>query len=67
MVHITMHGEKESLCGGIHHGKERPVKLGLCQYDWLNNFDDLTERERDRLMSVKSFDLQTWKGHEEAQ
>ena len=29
------------------------------RYDWLKNFDDLTERERDRLMSVKSLDLQT--------
>ena len=29
------------------------------RYDWLKNFDDLAERERDRLMSVKSLDLQT--------
>ena len=29
------------------------------RYDWLKNSDDLTERERDRLMSVKSLDLQT--------
>ena len=27
-------------------------------YDWLRNLDDLSDRERDRLMSVKS-DLQT--------
>ncbi len=29
------------------------------RYDWLKNFSDLSERERDRLMSVKSLDLQT--------
>ena len=28
------------------------------RYDWLKNFSDLSERERDRLMSVKSLDLQ---------
>ncbi|MGP6208072.1 transposase [Cuniculiplasma sp. SKW3] len=27
------------------------------RYDWLKNSSDLTERERDRLMSVKSLDL----------
>ena len=29
------------------------------RYDWLKNFADLSEKERDRLMSVKSLDLQT--------
>ncbi len=29
------------------------------RYDWLKNSDDLSDRERDRLMSVKSIDLQT--------
>ena len=29
------------------------------RYGWLKNSDDLTDTERDRLMSVKSLDLQT--------
>jgi transposase len=29
------------------------------RYDWLKNSDDLSEKERDRLMSIKSLDLQT--------
>ena len=29
------------------------------RYDWLKNYSDLSDRERDRLMSVKSLDLQT--------
>ncbi|QRF74545.1 Transposase [Thermoplasmatales archaeon] len=29
------------------------------RYDWLKNFSDLLQKERDRLMSVKSLDLQT--------
>ena len=29
------------------------------RYDWLNNFHDLSEKERDRLTSVKYLDLQT--------
>ncbi|MGP6206562.1 transposase [Cuniculiplasma sp. SKW3] len=29
------------------------------RYKWLKNYYDLSERERDRLMSVKSLDLQT--------
>ena len=29
------------------------------RYDWLKKSSDLTEKERDRLMSVKSLDLQT--------
>ena len=29
------------------------------RYDWLKNSDDLSDKERDRLMSVKSLDLQT--------
>jgi len=29
------------------------------RYDWLKNFHDLPEKERDRPMSVKSLDLQT--------
>jgi len=29
------------------------------RYDWRKNFHDLQEKERDRLMSVKSLDLQT--------
>ena len=29
------------------------------RYDWLKNSSDLSEKERDRIMSVKSLDLQT--------
>ncbi len=29
------------------------------RYDWLKNFPDLAEKERDRLLSVKSLDLRT--------
>jgi transposase len=29
------------------------------RYDWLKNSDDLSEKERDRLMSIKSLDLRT--------
>ena len=29
------------------------------RYDWLKNYSDLSEKERGRLMSVKSLDLQT--------
>ncbi|MGP6240348.1 transposase, partial [Cuniculiplasma sp. SKW4] len=29
------------------------------RYQWLKNYSDLSEKERDRLMSVKSLDLQT--------
>ena len=29
------------------------------RYDWLKNSSDLSEKERDRLMSLKSLDLQT--------
>ena len=29
------------------------------RYDWLKNSSDLSEKERDRLMSIKSLDLQT--------
>ena len=29
------------------------------RYDWLKNYSDLSDKERDRLMSVKSLDLQT--------
>jgi transposase len=29
------------------------------RYDWLKNFHDLPEKERDRLMSIKSLDLRT--------
>ena len=29
------------------------------RYDWLKNSDDLPDRERDRLSSLKSLDLQT--------
>jgi len=33
--------------------------LNHTRYDWLNNFPDLSEMEKDRLMSMKSLDLQT--------
>ncbi|MGP6239069.1 ISL3 family transposase [Cuniculiplasma sp. SKW4] len=29
------------------------------RYQWLKNYSDLSERERDHIMSVKSLDLQT--------
>jgi transposase len=29
------------------------------RYHWLKNYSDLSEKERERVMSVKSLDLQT--------
>ena len=38
--------------------KENEI-LKQTRYDWLKNSDDLPDRERDRLSSLKSLDLQT--------
>lgn len=29
------------------------------RYDWLKNYNDLMEKERDRLLSIKKLDVQT--------